>query len=139
VDVEIMVDGDPAGDELRNLRGWLLDEDELRGRVSLRERPAEPGTLPGGTLEAVAVATVGGTAGALIQTLCSVLVTWLRTRRSQVEITVIGYNGAKVALTTRDVRALSSDGVRDVVDELTRRLTPPPGQDGAADEAGRQP
>jgi hypothetical protein len=136
VDVEIVVDDDPFGDELRNLRGWLLDEVELRGRVSLRERPTGQDTLTGGIPEAVVVAVaaagVGGTA-ALVRTLGNVLVAWLKTRRGQVDITVTGSDGAKVDLKTKDVRGLDADGVRDLLDELTRMLTPPPGRDGSAD------
>ncbi len=132
VDVEIVVHSDPAGNELRNLRGWLLDEPELRGRVGLRERPTEPGTLPGGIPELVIVTVGGGTAAALVRTLGNVLVTWLKTRHGQVDITVTGSDGAKVVLSTKDVRGLGADGVREVLDDLTRKLTPQPGQAGPA-------
>jgi Effector Associated Constant Component 1 len=74
-DLTIMLDG--AGpDELRNLRGWLVQEDELHGRVVLTQENRAPGTL-GGALEVLSVSL--GSGGA-ISVLVAGTMSWLRQR-----------------------------------------------------------
>ncbi|HEX4705791.1 MAG TPA: hypothetical protein VH352_26980 [Pseudonocardiaceae bacterium] len=50
-----------ADDQLRQLAGWLRDEDELRGRVRLVGPPIAPDQL-GGVLDAVEVVLTSGSA-----------------------------------------------------------------------------
>lgn len=45
VDVEITTGDASSGDQLRNLRRWLLDEPEFRGQVALREASPRAGEM----------------------------------------------------------------------------------------------
>jgi hypothetical protein len=130
-----------AGDVLRNLRGWLLDEPDFRGRATLREAPARPGHM-GPAVDALLLAFAGGGGAALgtetVRMLGGVLVAWLKARTSPVEVTVRRADGAEVTLSADDVRGLSADGVARMLDDLTLRLGPPSsdGRDGHADHGG---
>jgi hypothetical protein len=68
---------DGPEDDLRLLARWLRDEDELRGRVSLVQRPIEPGQM-GGVLETVEVVLTSGTAATLVTSVFA----WLTHRKS---------------------------------------------------------
>jgi hypothetical protein len=62
--------------ELGNLAGWLRGEDDLRGRVTVTEKPIVTGQM-GGVLDAVVVVVTSGTAASL----CTSLFNWLGRRR----------------------------------------------------------
>lgn len=66
-------------DELRDLRGWLVHEDELRGRVALIQESRAPGTL-GGALEVLSVSL--GSGGA-ISVLVAGIMSWLKQQRGR--------------------------------------------------------
>jgi hypothetical protein len=68
---------DQSDRELGNLAGWLRGEDDLRGRVTVTEKPIGPGQM-GGVLDAVVVVVTSGTAASL----CTSLFGWLG-RRSE--------------------------------------------------------
>lgn len=71
-------------DDLRLLANWLRDEDELRGRVTLVDRPAEPGHM-GAVADILEVAVgSGGAATALVTSLFS----WLHHRRTDERVTM---------------------------------------------------
>jgi len=73
-----ITDGGP--DELRDLRGWLVHEQELRSRVALvRVGPPPPGTLGPG-LEALSV-SIGS--GGTISVLVAGILSWIRQRSGQ--------------------------------------------------------
>ena len=72
-----------SDDDLRQLANWLRDEDELRGRVRLVERPIEPGHM-GGVLDTVQIVATSGTATALVTSLFG----WLRHRRTAERVTL---------------------------------------------------
>jgi hypothetical protein len=82
-DGTISVSLDGPDDELRSLAGWLRDEDDLRGRVVLANKPIERGEM-GGVLAAVEVIATGGTAKALVTSLFE----WLRHRRTAMAVTL---------------------------------------------------
>ncbi|WP_347176877.1 TIR domain-containing protein [Parafrankia sp. EAN1pec] len=84
--VELIVVGDAAGDHLRSLRSWLLEEPELRGRVSLREAPPGPGEM--GPRPAAVVVSLRASALRSVQALDLALASWGRSRRSGQEIQV---------------------------------------------------
>lgn len=126
VNIEIMVDDIESGDEPRNLRGWLLDEPEFRGRVRLREALPRPGVM-GPVPDALVLTLAGGggvVATATVRMLGSVLIAWLKSRTSQVEVTLRRADGAEVTLNATEVRKLSTDGVALMLDELATRLGP---------------
>ncbi|RLK54033.1 effector-associated constant component EACC1 [Actinokineospora cianjurensis] len=69
-------------DDLRELATWLRDEDELRGRVRLRDAPIREGEM-GAAIDALTIALGGGGAGAGAVMIRSVF-TYLSTRRKAV-------------------------------------------------------
>lgn len=126
LDVELVVDGDPSGDELRSLRRWLLEVPEFRGRVSLRESAPGPGEM-GPRLDAVVLA-LGGAAERSAEALDHTLTAWLTSRRRPAP-------GAAFTLQARitpDEIVASVSGnlengqldasLRGFVDELTERM-----------------
>lgn len=76
-EVRITVDDDPG--ELRSLIKWLRAEDDLRGRLTLREGERRPGHM-GGTLEAVSLLLGSGFGTVLTRS----LFTYLGQRRKAV-------------------------------------------------------
>jgi hypothetical protein len=67
-------------DQLRALRAWLTQEEQLRGRVTLiQEGPPEPGTL-GMALEALSVSIESGGA---VTVLIAGIMSWIRQRYGQ--------------------------------------------------------
>jgi hypothetical protein len=71
---------DSGPDELRALRAWLTQEEQLRGRVTLtQEGPPEPGTL-GLALEALSVSIESGGA---VTVLIAGIMSWIRQRYGQ--------------------------------------------------------
>lgn len=75
---------DGSDDEIRRLARWLRDEDELRGRVELRNEPLQQGQM-GGLTDAI---VVGVSSGGLATVLVSSLFTWLTSRRDANRVTV---------------------------------------------------
>ncbi|MER7988386.1 hypothetical protein ABTY53_22770 [Streptomyces noursei] len=85
--------------ELAALAGWLRAERELQGAVRVVRRNIETTDLGSG-LDVVSVAVGSGGVGvALAQSLSA----WLRTRRSDVKVTVTA-NGRTVELDARRVK-----------------------------------
>jgi hypothetical protein len=87
---------DGSDDDVRQLAGWLRDEEELRGRVTLAQSPVRPGEM-GGVTDAVVVAMTSGTAGVVVTS----LFTWLSRRREaeRVSVTVESGTGEKAVIT----------------------------------------
>jgi len=84
VDARIRVSGGDLPEELASLWEWLRDTDELRGDVSLVERPIGETDL-GGVFDLLAVVLSSSGAG---MALSRSLTTWLQSRRSDVKVTV---------------------------------------------------
>jgi phosphatidate phosphatase APP1 len=121
--VEIVVDDDTTGEATRSLRAWLLDQQDLWGRVEVQETIAAPHRLAGGGLESIFVAVgVSGASAARIRTVGNILVAWLKTRRGTVSLSVTSPSGATLKLTT-DVRGLTADAVRGVIDDLANTFS----------------
>ncbi|WP_328876330.1 hypothetical protein OHT76_43315 [Streptomyces sp. NBC_00287] len=84
MDVEIRITSGDRADELAALWRWLQEEDELQGDVSPMETRISEGEL-GGAFDLITVVLGSGGAGfALTRSLN----TWLRTRHSDVKVTV---------------------------------------------------
>lgn len=104
-------------EELRSLAKWLRDEDDLRGRVSLADRPIAAGEM-GGVLDTVAVVLGSANAGVFVRSLFG----WLGRRReaSGIALKVRNARGDEIELTCGsatdasvvlgDLRAFLSDG-----------------------------
>ena len=101
-----------GGDEedLRSLAKWLRDEDGLRGRVSLADRPIAAGQM-GGVLDSVVVALTSANVGVLVKSLFG----WLGHRRdaSSVTLKARNANGAEIEL-----KCGSAADATVVIDEL---------------------
>jgi hypothetical protein len=105
-------------DEVRSLRQWMVEDDELRGRVRFVTAPPEPGTL-GGVAETLMIALgPGGVATAL----ASVLITWIRRRTGNVTVKITKPDGVKYELSTDTMRSLSADDLKEITARLARDL-----------------
>lgn len=102
MDLVLTLLGEAASpDELRALRAWLLEEDELRGCIQTRERPPGPDRL-GPVLDALQV--VADPAAAV---LAASLVAWLKTRVGNVRLVLTPKRGGKVELEASEVQDLT--------------------------------
>jgi hypothetical protein len=139
MDVEILAGGASPGEELRSLLTWLLDEPEFHGRVRLREAAPHRGKM-GLDVSALVLAFASGGGAVLattaLRTLGNVIVTWMKTRTSPVDVTVRWANGAEVTLAADEVNGLSADGVARLLDDLTKRLGTPPSNAGGGNSNG---
>ncbi|MFE5587624.1 hypothetical protein [Kitasatospora sp. NPDC056531] len=110
--------GGQEADELRSLRTWLTDVDELRGRVTSVESPPVPGTL-GPVLDALAVALgPGGAATAL----ATAVISWIRQRRGEVTLKISRPDGASVEISGKRVQGLDDGTIRAVLADTIRIL-----------------
>src|SRR5712691_1682234 len=108
-----LVDG-PA-DELRSLRAWLVTEDGLRGRVQPVERPPAVGEL-GADLTGLLIG-LAGTSGS--SALAAVLVTWIRTRHSDLDLLVRREDGVTTQIKARRLRHLDASALPDTIRRVT--------------------
>ncbi|GLZ41748.1 hypothetical protein [Actinokineospora sp. NBRC 105648] len=99
MDVEVAA-ADESGEAITALFDWLRHEDELRGRVRMRQAAPREDEM-GSPWDALTVAVSGG--GALTVLLASIG-TWLRTRRSDVKLDLaIGKNS--LSLDSKRIKA----------------------------------
>ncbi|WP_328665819.1 hypothetical protein OG905_01825 [Streptomyces sp. NBC_00322] len=128
MDVKINLLTDPSGDELRSLQAWLVEEEELRGRVHVAAEPPEPGRM-GAAVDALLVVLAPGGALAVLS---GVLITWLRQRTSDVTLTASrDGDRVQVALSARRMRSLDGADLQRQIAEVERLL-------GGESDAGRQ-
>jgi hypothetical protein len=120
-----ITDGDP--DELRDLRAWLTQEDQLRGRVTLtQDGPPEPGTL-GVALEALSVSIESGGA---VTVLIAGIMSWLRQgygQRHRTSTTVIKLrraDGARVEISAATAGTWSTAEIAAQIRQLVQDLDP---------------
>jgi Effector Associated Constant Component 1 len=117
VEVSITVPGATA-DQLRSLHAWLVNEEELRGRVQLAGPPPRQDAL-GGTPEMLVVALSQGGAGAV---LASALVAWVRHRTSDIVCCLHRPDGTTAQVSGRRVRRADPAMLKELVAELSRSL-----------------
>ncbi|WP_431931197.1 effector-associated constant component EACC1 [Nonomuraea jabiensis] len=93
-------------DEVRDLYAWLRREPELRAALRLVEKPPPDGAL-GPVAEAVQVLA---DAPEVVAAVASMVIAWLRYRRTDVKITVKQRkDGPEVQVTATGLRALSPE------------------------------
>ncbi|WP_327364392.1 MULTISPECIES: effector-associated constant component EACC1 [unclassified Streptomyces] len=119
MDVAVGAEGPDGENQLRSLRDWLADSQELRGRVEGVERPPETGTL-GPVLDALSVAL--GPAGA-VSAFATGLIAWLRTRRGDVHIRVTLPDRSSLELAAKRVSGLDANALQQQVAEVTNLLS----------------
>jgi hypothetical protein len=128
--VTITPSGQDHVEEVRRLHGFLVADEDLRGRVRLAAMPPEPGTL-GAADVLLAALGPGGITAALV----SALIAYLRRPGPRVGVKVRRPDGATVELTAERVRGLDAAAMEAITAELTRTLdsaTQPGSDDDAA-------
>lgn len=119
--------GSNAVDDLRSLREWLVDADELRGGVDAVESSPPVGTL-GPVLDALVVALGPGAA---VTALATALVAWLRNQRSDVRVKVTTSGGTSLELDAKRVSNMDTEALRRQVVEIVSVLDEGVGDDRA--------
>ncbi|WP_237774072.1 effector-associated constant component EACC1 [Actinosynnema sp. ALI-1.44] len=112
------VEPDETADELRSLRQWLSDVDELRGRVTAVESPPAPGAL--GPVPDALVVALGP--GATTTALATGLVAWLRDRHGEIRVKLTLSDRRTVELAAKSVAGLDAEAVEKQVAELSRLI-----------------
>jgi hypothetical protein len=113
-------------DELRALRAWLTEEEQLRGRVALtQDGTPEPGTL-GPALEALSV-SIGS--GGAVTVLITGIMSWIRQRSGQrrPSTTVIKLrraDGAMVEISAATAGTWSAAEIAAQIRQLVQDLDP---------------
>ena len=108
MDVTITTTG--GAEDLRSLRAWLVQENELRGRVSLPTAPPKEGTL--GSVVEVLLAAVGS--GGAITVLVGGIISWLRHRSQDLTLEITRADGASIKIDAKRVRDVNIDGLRNL-------------------------
>ncbi|WP_276313892.1 MULTISPECIES: effector-associated constant component EACC1 [unclassified Streptomyces] len=123
---------------VEELRGWLLNEPELRGRVRREPAEAPPGAMGPAADALVALLEPGGVAAVF----AGAVVAWVQTRRGNHTVTVTRADGSSVTISTRQARGLSPQELAELAERLARSSDPAePSGDGRnqADQPGEDP
>ncbi|MGW3999704.1 effector-associated constant component EACC1 [Amycolatopsis sp. NPDC004772] len=103
-ELRLRITGEDSETRLRALHRWLGREDDLRGRVALRNRPVAPGEM-GGVADVLTVALgSGGAAAVLVHAISRSVSTWLTQSRSDVTVTMTTTTGTETREITVDAR-----------------------------------
>jgi hypothetical protein len=87
---------------------WLLNEESLRGRITLTEQPPAPGRLGPVADALVATLAPGGT----VAVLAGSVLGWLRLRRGDLTVEITrDEKGAHVRVSAKRVRELDHNGI----------------------------
>lgn len=96
--LRVVAEDDPR-EELVSLHDWLLHEDELRGRVGHADTAVGAGEM--GALSDVLVVALSS--GSAVTVLARSVSTWLKQRRADVTIEIVGPDGRKTKVTASRV------------------------------------
>ena len=118
VEVKITAAGDHSAEEMRSLREWLLQEQELRGRVTLDEAAPEPGTM-GALSEVLTVTLAPGGFGTVF---AGAFIAWIRHRTSNADYRLIRRDGSVIEVSAKHVRGLDGEALQTQVAELLGAL-----------------
>jgi hypothetical protein len=120
MDLTITFEDDLHGDELRQLRAWLVDVAELRGRVHLVQSSPEPDAL-GADVSALLVAL--GPGGAMTA-LAGAVIAWVRHQSSDVtlKVTRSGKHQVSVSVEARRVKRLDAEALQAQVTSLVEAM-----------------
>ncbi|UJW32443.1 hypothetical protein L3Q67_01245 [Saccharothrix sp. AJ9571] len=116
--IAIRVIGNASADEARELRKFLSEEDELRGRVNLDEHDPRPDAL-GGVSDILSVALVPGGAATVLS---GALIAWLRQRRSDITLRVENATGSSVELRAKRIKNPDVDELEGILRILNEEL-----------------
>jgi hypothetical protein len=108
-----------AGDDpARSLRSWLVDADELRGRVHTVESSPRLGEL-GAWVDALAVVLAPGGAAAV---LAGAVLSWMRCNRADLRVTLRRGDGEQAEVEVKRLRGLDAASLPAVIEALRRWL-----------------
>jgi hypothetical protein len=128
---------DRTGDDLRNLRKWLIGDNALPCRVDIVAGPSAPGEL-GGLNETLTIMLGSGGTSLLLAT---AVVEWIRARHTSVRLTLTK-GDAHIDVEAARIQRLDADGLAQVVERIAAMLdspsptappSPPPDADGSAE------
>ncbi|MGN9790471.1 effector-associated constant component EACC1 [Streptomyces sp. OZ13] len=120
------------------LRGWLLNEPELRGRVRRESTEPPPGAMGPATDALVALLEPGGVAAVF----AGAIVAWVQTRRGNHTVTVTRADGTSITISTRQARSLSPQELAELAERLARpaeRAELPGEEQGGAERPREDP
>ena len=125
----IITIADAGPDDLRALRAWLVQEDELRGRVAIVQDGSAPGTL-GVALEVLSVSLGSGGAGSV---LVAGTMAWMRQQYGHrhpagvVKLRLADGSSLEIPANTLRDRSPAEVGewVRELAEALSASDTPP--------------
>jgi hypothetical protein len=116
--MSLIVSTDGGPDDIRNLRQWLIDENDLRGRVELIEQQPKEGEL-GGVVDSLAIALGSGGAGTV---LAQALIAWLRSRTTDLTVRLRGSDGAELTVDAKQVRGMNGPDLAATVHAIAAGL-----------------
>lgn len=105
-------------DELRDLGEFLVETEELRGRVNPRLRPPEPGTM-GPVIEALDLLLAPGGITAATAT---AIIAWLRTRRANVRLRIRNAANQSIELDASGVTGLDAQQLKKLTTTMLETL-----------------
>ncbi|THV23578.1 effector-associated constant component EACC1 [Glycomyces paridis] len=105
MDAEITVHGtDDARGELASLLDWLTREDDMSARFA-------PAAIGPGELGAVQELLIAAIAAGGLDALGRTVAVWLRSRRPEIEVTIVDADGSSITVTAKGTAAKSiTDG-----------------------------
>ncbi|MFC7830779.1 hypothetical protein [Streptomyces sp. NPDC057375] len=107
---------------VEELRGWLLDVPELRGRIRRDDLAASrPGTMGAASDALIALLAPGGVATVF----AGAVIAWVQTRRGNHTITVTRSDGTEITISSSRARDISPQEAAD----LAQRLAAPPSEE----------
>jgi hypothetical protein len=131
MEIVVAVEGDPEG--VRPLYEVMLASPELAS-ARLLAAPAPPGALSGQMAHAIGVLIDdSGTAGALT----AVIVTWIRSQRGKIKISVSGPHG-KIEVAADTGRGIKPESLPRLTAEILSLAEQPAAVPGSAGQPGEQ-
>ncbi|MFH8886325.1 hypothetical protein [Streptomyces californicus] len=115
--ITITAEGGDGG-ALRELRRWLAEEPELRGRVRVRTPEPPPGAMGLEADALLALLAPGGVAAVF----AGALVAWVQTRRGDQTVTITRPDGTAVTVSTTRLKGLDAEQNARLVRELAASL-----------------
>ncbi|MFE6926329.1 hypothetical protein ACFVAV_35330 [Nocardia sp. NPDC057663] len=123
MEIVVRIASDEVPVDLASLRSWLIEEDDLRGRVQVVPTAPEPGKL-GGLSDALVIAVgTGGVATVAIQAIANTVIAWLRLRTGEVTVTVDRADGSSMTYHATNVRDLALQEADATAQALARELS----------------
>jgi Effector Associated Constant Component 1 len=116
--LELRISGSGSIDDLRSLQSSINAEHDLRSSATIQRPAFESGSL-GAVVEILTVILAPGGAAAI---LASVLITWIKQRRSLVSVRVKREDGSEIELKADRIKAADAAQLRRLAKEISAAL-----------------